>query len=163
MLAVSNTSPISNLAIIGRLELLKLQFPVLWIPTAVAAELKAHPDPQALAVIDAAIASQWIRNATPQDTHLHRMLRLHVHSGEAAAIALAADLKADVVLIDEHEERELALEAGLSIIGVLGILLKAKRSGHISAVQPEIQALRTKARFFVSPSLEAAVLSTAGE
>jgi uncharacterized protein len=69
--------------------------------------------------------------ASPQDTHLHRMLQLRLHAGEAEAIALAADLNADMVLIDEQEGRELALEAGLSITGVLGILLKAKRSGHL--------------------------------
>lgn len=91
------------------------------------------------------------------------MLLLHVHRGEAEAIALAADLRADVILIDEQEWRDLALEAGLSIVGVLGILLKAKRGGHISAVKPEIQALRAKARFFLSSSLEATILNSVGE
>jgi hypothetical protein len=47
MLAVSNTSPISNLASIGLLNLLKLQFGALWIPGAVDTELQAHPDPAA--------------------------------------------------------------------------------------------------------------------
>src|SRR5437016_4051626 len=61
MLAVSDTSPISNLAAIGRLDLLKSQFPEIWIPTAVAEELKAHPDPKALAAIENAIGDQWIR------------------------------------------------------------------------------------------------------
>jgi len=55
MLAVSNTSPISNLASIGRLELLKSQFSELWIPDAVAEELAAHPDPVARAMIQNAI------------------------------------------------------------------------------------------------------------
>ena len=113
--------------------------------------------------IEAAIGSQWIRVASPEDTHFHRMLLLHVHSGEAQAIALAADLKADVVLIDEHEGRELASEAGLSVRGILGVLLKAKHNGHIPAVKPEIQTLRVKARFFLSQALEAAILSSAGE
>ncbi len=45
MPAVSNTSPISNLASIGRLELLKSQFSTVFIPEGVAAELAAHPDP----------------------------------------------------------------------------------------------------------------------
>ena len=47
MLAVSNTSPISNLAHIGRLGLLKLQFPQLWIPNAVKQELERHPSSEA--------------------------------------------------------------------------------------------------------------------
>ncbi len=163
MPAVSNTSPISNLAIIGRLDLLKSQFPELWIPPAVATELKAHPDPVALAAIDTAIRDQWIRIAAPQYTHLHRMLLLQVHRGEAEAIALAADLKADTVIIDEQEGRELAAQAGLFVTGTLGILLRAKQTAQISAVRPEIQALRAKTRFFLSSSLEAEVLRTAAE
>jgi len=122
MLAVSNTSPISNLAFIGRLDLLKAQFPVVWIPTAVAQELTAHPDRIALDIIQAAMTAQWIRTAAPQESHLLKILSPQLHRGEAEAIALAADLKADLVIIDEQEGRQLATQAGLSIIGVLGIL-----------------------------------------
>jgi predicted nucleic acid-binding protein len=70
MLAVSNTSPVSNLAIIGRLSLLKSQFPDLWIPTDVARELQANPDPGALAAIQGAIRDGWMQVAEPQDTPL---------------------------------------------------------------------------------------------
>ena len=161
--AVSNTSPISNLAFIGRLDLLKLQFQQLWIPPAVAQELKAHPSQLALNAIDTAICDQWIRIAAPEPSALHRMLLLQVHSGEAEAIALAIDLSAKTIIIDEQEGRELASQAGLFVTGTLGVLLTAKQSGHISAVKPEIQALRSKSRFFLSASLEAAVLATAGE
>ena len=83
--------------------------------------------------------------------------------GEAEAIALATELKADIVLIDEQEGRQLASKAGLAVTGVLGVLLRAKRKGEIAAVKPEIDLLRSKARFFVSPLLEAKVLVAAGE
>jgi predicted nucleic acid-binding protein len=72
------------------------------IPPVVAAELKAHPDSVALAAIDTAIRDQWLRIAAPQNTALHRMLLQQVHRGEAEAIALAADLKADTIIIDEQ-------------------------------------------------------------
>jgi predicted nucleic acid-binding protein len=162
MLAVSNTSPLSNLASIGRLELLKSQFSEVRIPSAVARELAAHPDPAATAALDAALR-EWIRIVPPEDTPLFRMLRRQVDSGEAEAIALAADLKADIVIIDEQEGRALARQAGLSVTGTLGVLLRAKRSGLIRLIKPEIQALRNRARFFLSASLEAEVLSAAGE
>jgi uncharacterized protein len=42
MRVVSNTSPISNLAIIGRLELLKRRYGTVRIPPAVAAELSSR-------------------------------------------------------------------------------------------------------------------------
>jgi predicted nucleic acid-binding protein len=108
MRAVSNTSPILNLASIGRLELLKSQFSTLWIPDAVVKELTPHPDPIAQAAIQTAVRDQWLRIATPGDSSLLRLLLLQLHQGEAEAIALASELNADIVLMDEQEGRQLA-------------------------------------------------------
>jgi len=163
MLAVSNTSPISNLASIGRLALLKSQFSALWIPDAVADELMAHPDPIAQAAIQTALRDQWIQIGTPRDSGLLRLLMSQLHRGEAEAIALATDLHADFVLIDEQEGRQMASKTGLAVTGVLGVLLRAKRSGEIPEVKPELDLLRTKAHFFVSPALEKKILAAAGE
>jgi predicted nucleic acid-binding protein len=163
MLAVSNTSPISNLASINRLELLRFQFSALWIPAAVARELDAHPDPVACAAIQMAIHEQSIRTAAARDSNLLHILLSALDPGEAEAIALATDLNADIVIIDEQDARQFATRAGLSVTGVLGILLRAKRTGQIPAVGPEIQALRATARFFIAPELEAKVLVSAGE
>jgi len=66
MRAVSNTSPLSNLAVIGRLSLLKSQFSEIWVPPAVVQELESHPDPVALAEIQAAIQAAWITPASPE-------------------------------------------------------------------------------------------------
>ena len=85
MLAVSNTSPISNLASIGRLELLKSQFSALWIPDAVAEELAAHPDPIAQVAIQNAIQAKWIQIGTPRSSGLLQALLLQLHRGEATA------------------------------------------------------------------------------
>ncbi len=163
MLAVSNTSPISNLASIGQLHLLKLQFSTLWIPVAVAEELAAHPDPAALIAIQTALRDEWIRIATPEDSTLLNVLSASLHTGEAEAIRLACDLKANVVLIDEQEGRQFARRAGLFVTGVLGVLLRAKRDGEIAAVKPALQMLREKAGFFIAAGLEAQVLLSAGE
>ena len=163
MLAVSNTSPISTLASIGRLELLKSQFSSLWIPAAVAEELAAHPDPVARAMIQNAIRESWIRIRAPKDSGLLRLLLLQLHRGEAEAIALATDLKADLVLMDEQEGRQLASKTGLSVTGVLGVLLRAKRVSEIAALRPELDMLRSKAHFFVSPALEKKILAASGE
>ena len=163
MLAVSNTSPISNLASIGRLELLKSQFSPLWIPEAVGEELAVHPDPVAQVSIQNAMRDRWIQVRTATDSGLLRLLLLQLHRGEAEAIALATDLKADFVLIDEQEGRQLASKTGLAVTGVLGVLLRAKRAGEIPAVKPEVELLRSKAHFFVSAALEKRILAAAGE
>lgn len=163
MLAVSNTSPISNLAHIGRLDLLKGQFPQLWIPKAVEQELMRHPSSEARASIEAAYDDSWLCVGTPAETHLKSILLQQVHQGEAEAIALAVDLNAQLIILDEREGRALATQAGLTVTGTLGILLKAKELGTIQAVKPELNLLRSRTRFFLTAALEKAFLDAAGE
>jgi predicted nucleic acid-binding protein len=109
------------------------------------------------------VREEWIRVGTAQDSGLLRVLSLHLHRGEAEAIALASDLSAGVVLMDEQEGRELASRAGFTVTGVLGVLLRAKHAREIRAIKPEIERLRTEARFFVSRRLESEILAAAGE
>lgn len=71
--------------------------------------------------------------------------------------------QADIVFIDEREARQFASCTGLAVMGVFGILLGAKRDRHVAKLKREIDLLRSKADFFVAASLEAKVLSAAGE
>jgi uncharacterized protein len=163
MPTVSDTSPISNLAWIGRLNLLLDQFHEVWIPKAVETELQNVSDAAARKAIEEARRQGWLKLRPAADTALVSLLMVELHQGEAEAIALALDLKAEHLLIDEREGRSMARQLGLSPTGVLGVLLRAKKMKQIKAVKPEIDALRSKARFFVAPDLEAAVLAKAGE
>ncbi len=65
--------------------------------------------------------------------------------------------------MDELEGRTLAQQAGLSVTGTLGILLRAKRTGQLTSMATEIAALRKRAGFFLSASLEERVLLAADE
>jgi predicted nucleic acid-binding protein len=163
MVAVSNTSPIFNLACIERLHLLHQQFGEVWIPPAVDAELRRIPqDPVSKLVIDAR-RSRWLRIRPASNAPLIRLLTVELHSGEAEAIALALEMKADELLIDERDGRVAARQLGLSVVGVLGVLLRAKHAGQVNLIKPEIEALRARARFFVDSTLEATILATVGE
>jgi len=62
--------------------------------------------------------------------------------GEAQAIALAQELNADLLIVDERLGRQHARRLGLTITGTLGILLKAKQLGYVDAVQPLIEQLQ---------------------
>jgi len=163
MPTVSNTSPISNLACIGRLDLIREQFTEVWVPSRVELELGNVPDPVARKSIEEAKRAGWLKTKHASDSNLISLLMMELHSGEAEAIALAVEFKADRLLIDEKEGRAMARQLGLKLTGVLGILLRAERSKRIAAIKPEIDALRTKAHFFISPTLEAAVLKNASE
>ena len=83
--------------------------------------------------------------------------------GEIAALALALQIHADAVLVDERRGYEVARELGLPVIGVLGILLRAKSAGLVPAVRPLLDALQTEAGFWVSAQVRAEVLRQAQE
>jgi predicted nucleic acid-binding protein len=65
--------------------------------------------------------------------------------------------------MDEREGRKCAESLGIRTIGVLGILIAAKRSGAISSLRAEIEGLREGAGFFVDRVLERRVLEMVGE
>lgn len=160
MLAVSNTSPICNLAVIGRLDFLAERYGIVQIPPAVATELDALRHPSAARCIKSAISSGWLRVAVPSSVPA---LQFPLDPGETEAIALALLLKADVLLLDEKRGREAARHFGLVVAGALGELVHAKHAGWVPSVRDEIQRLRREAGFFVDPGVERFILSQVGE
>jgi len=83
--------------------------------------------------------------------------------GEAEAIALAKELKADLLLMDERRGRRVASRLGLRFVGLLGILVEAKHKGLIKAVKPILDSLITKAGFWLGNRLYTRILETVGE
>lgn len=108
MVAVSDTSPISNLALIGRLPLLLAQFEAVLIPEAVRTELERLPNAAAKSKIEQALQDGWLRSRSVNNQRLAAALANDLDRGEAETIALAAEIEADVVLIDEKEGRSIA-------------------------------------------------------
>lgn len=161
MRAVSNTSPISNLAIIGRLDLLKRRYGKVRIPPAVAQELAGLSHSEARAQIAAALAEGWLVVEAP--TAPSPTLPFPLDAGETEAIALALALRADVLLLDEKRGREAARGHGLTVAGVLGELLHARQAGLLPELRSEIRRLRAEAHFFVDAEIERFILSQAGE
>ena len=115
--------------------------------------------------IKAIISLNWIQVQQAANLELVTCLRndYNLDIGEAEAIALALELKADELLIDERLGRREAVRLGLSITGVLGVLLIAKNRGLIAKVQPIIDALILQANFRISRQLYEEVLQTANE
>jgi len=162
MVVVSNTSPLSNLAILGRLELLRDQFGSVLVPRAVRRELLRLQHRAAAELLESAFAEGWLR-VTSLVGPVPEYLRSGLRSGEAEAVALALDHGADLTLLDNGDARRRATEAGLQMSGVLGILLRAKRNGQIPSLREEIRRLRKEARFFIARPLERELIAAAGE
>jgi predicted nucleic acid-binding protein len=163
MRTVSDTSPVSNLAVIKQLGLLRQQFDKVSIPEAVFSECRQIGHSETRELILDAIREGWLIVQPVIDITLVNILLARLHRGEAEAIALAIGIDAELLLIDEREGRQAAREVGLNVRGVLGILLRAKRTGGLSAIRPSIEMLKTHARFFIAHDLEAAILKESGE
>ena len=163
MPVVSDTSPISNLAIIEKLDLLRDQFQKILIPEAVDRELKALSNPRARAAVESALAEGWLEVRTVRPLPLTKLLSLNLHEGESEAIALAIEVNASRLLLDEREARAAAQVLNLKITGVLGVLLRAKQQGDIVILGLVMEQLRKEAHFFIAPDLERRLLASAGE
>ncbi|NUM77925.1 DUF3368 domain-containing protein [candidate division KSB1 bacterium] len=160
-MVVSNTSPLMNLAIIGRLDLLRHFYETIYVPEAVWNELiiqgAGKPGSEAIA------SESWIKLHAVQNRHLVTALREHLDSGEAETIALALERQAILILLDETEGRRVAASYGLVKTGVLGILLQAKSHGIISSLKAEMEKLQREAHFWISPPLFEKLLRSVGE
>lgn len=100
MIVVSDTSSLCSLALIDHIDLLQQIYQTVTIPTAVANELAIAPDSR----IGNLVQQQWIQVQSLDDSILAEQLQgeCGLDAGEAHAIALAIELKADSLLIDER-------------------------------------------------------------
>ena len=117
MLVVSNSSPLIALAAIERLDLLSGLFSSVVVPPAVASEIS-----RSVPTRPTWLSLQPLGQALPT-----AVLRPALGSGEREAIALALELHADQLILDDLPARSVARALGLTVIGTLGILLAAKR------------------------------------
>jgi predicted nucleic acid-binding protein len=164
MITVSNTSPISNLAIIGRLELLRVVYGAVVIPKAVRGELETLGHAAAQTAIHDAERTGWLTTAAVSDQGqgIARALSEELDPGEAEAIALALGLGARLVM-DELDGRAVARRLGIPVRGVLWVLRKGKEIGLIPSLRDELTRLRAEAHFWISSRLEAEWLRESGE
>lgn len=143
--AISDTGPLISAFQSDSFGLLTKIFSQVLIPVACKAELQEHgwteeliaASPRLRTVESTATeAARSIRFATQVAEHFATKDRtVESHLGEAAVIVLAlrAEHRGSIVLIDELAARDVAQKAGLTISGFPGVLLLAARGGLISA------------------------------
>ena len=163
MIVISDTSAITNLAGIQHLHLLPQLYHQVTIPDAVYREL-ADIDPPVPGTLEVQSAS-WleVRKVVNREVVERLQSEVRLDPGESEAIALALELGADLLLIDERRGRTQADRLGLRITGLLGILVEAKHQNLIVAVKPLMDALIGRSEFRVSLALYNKILEMVDE
>jgi uncharacterized protein len=161
VIVVADTSVILNLCCVGQEELLRRLFTDVFIPSEVGNEFeraaRAYPRFAGLKL------PAWTRERRPNSIPQSLRLEPHLGPGETGAIALAIELGAYAVLIDETHGREAARRHGVTPIGVLGVLVRARKRQFVVAIRPIIEALESKANFWVRREIRDEVLRSVGE
>lgn len=155
---VSNTTPIISLLKLNQLDLLKQLYKQIYIPTAVFNEIEAGKDKEFYKDLS---TINWINIIEIKDKISVKYF-LDLDSGEAEAIVLATELKADLIIIDEKLGRFHTKHANLKVTGTIGILLKSKTVGLIENLKPLLIEL-TEKNVWISEKLKREILEKAGE
>jgi predicted nucleic acid-binding protein len=156
---VSNSSPIIVLASIDHINLLKQLYETVTIPNAVFQEITKYNLPGSKEVT----SLDWFKRVSIKDRVKISTLEMELDRGEAEAIILSLELKADLLLIDERKGKLVADKFSIENIGVLGILIEAKYKKVIPAVKALLDDLLLKAGFWLDKRLYDFVLEKAGE
>ena len=159
-IVVSDTTAITHLAKIGALKFLQKLYVNIYIPEAVHKELTSHGDniPGAKEVA----GCSWIKIKRVKNRGQVRSLMALLDPGESEAIALAKEMNADLLIIDEKIGRMHARTLGLNITGMIGILLAAKERCLIPYIKPYLDRL-IFTKFKLSLDLYDQALVLAGE
>jgi uncharacterized protein len=109
------------------------------------------------------VTADWVRVQSIQTRSLIPLLRTELDEGEAEAIALAQEVAADIVLLDERDARRVARRLGLQVVGTVGLLIEAKCLGRLVNLREQFDALQTQGKFRLSRQLFERALREGGK
>ena len=152
MIVVSDTSPLNYLLITGTIDVLPNLFGELHVPTEVIHELQRSGAPS-LVRQWASSPPQWLRVSTPT---LAVPISVRLDLGEIQAIALATELNADTILIDDRKGRRVVEEHGFAAVSTLAVLEFAAERGLLE-LKPTLDALRSTTFYITDEYINAAL------
>ena len=156
MTVVSNTSPLNYLVLIGTVEILPALFEEVVAPPAVVGELsRAEAPPEVRDWISS--PPSWLRMQAPA----RASLAIDLGAGEREAIALAQEIRADRILLDEMKARRIAISLGLQVAGTLAVLYEAHVEHLIDL--PTVLADLRRTSFYLDDGLIQSILKRIGE
>ena len=149
MLVVADATPLRYLAVIGLIGLLPTLFNRILIPHVVWDELRTPSTPEAVRLIMDS-RPDWLYLQSPRRDSLDAVSP-DLDQGERAAIALAVEVRADLVLIDEAAGRRVAKELGMRITGTVGVLRLAAERGMIDV--PDVLSQLRVSGFYIDENV----------
>lgn len=157
---VLDSSALITLGKIGQLDLLRQLAEAVFIPPAVYDEVVKHG--RGRPGSEEVNRSEWIVRQQVTNREAIDSFQDRLGRGEAEAIVLAQDIQADLLVLDDSVARRVAENRGLVVVGLLGLLLHAKRQGIIQALKPILDRMK-EAGFYLDDHLYERLLLQAGE
>src|SRR5580765_4415457 len=136
----ADTSHLVAFSAIDRLDVLRGIFPEVTVPLAVMAELEAGEWKEAEAVLREIRLNTWMRIGPVCAEAFPVAPPARLGAGEIETLRLAFSWKLNA-LVDDREARRFAARIGVKVVGSLGVLVKAKALGLISAVRPLVEGM----------------------
>jgi predicted nucleic acid-binding protein len=162
--AISDSSTLMHLSMLGRLGLLQEFFGEVLVPPAVWREVVEEGRGRSGSQeVEEAARLGWLKIAAPTNQELVQLLKRSLDNGESEAIALALEHQPEVLLLDESDARRMADVYQLRKTGIIGLLMRAKHEGKLGSLRDELDRLRQEAGFWINDSLYQEVLQAMGE
>lgn len=161
---ICNTSLIIGLLSINKLNLLNELFGEIIIPEAVYEELCANQSShfEEIEQIKNYVANNQLQVYHIKNSEIVKNLYGKLHFGELEVIVGAKELGIKLAIIDEKAARKMAAEFLIDTIGILGILLLAKKKKILKQIKPEVNKLRENG-YRISDKLYKDILMRADE
>lgn len=112
---------------IDQLALIPRIFPTIIAPPGVQSEF--------------GVPLNWLTVLPVKNSVVVEALKTQLDDGESQAIALALELGNALLILDDKKARRVARQLELRVTGTIGVLIRAKRQGVISAIAPLLTAL----------------------
>ncbi|MEO1400191.1 MAG: DUF3368 domain-containing protein [Cyanobacteria bacterium J06635_1] len=156
---IINTSPLLYLHQVGELDVLPKLYSTVIAPSAVEQEL-AVGRAQGIDVPNLNLLN-WLQIRSIRLTSTVPNV-IDLGRGEAEVIALGLENANSLLILDDQLGRRIAAFYKLRYTGTLGVLIKAKQAGHLSAISPVITKLKSRGMWLTESVIQAA-LKLAGE
>jgi predicted nucleic acid-binding protein len=139
MVVVADSSPLRYLIVLGEQNLLPELLGEVWIPSAVLEELSAPATPAGVRAFLHSLPG-WLKVRDPERQTLEG-IAIELDRGERSALALAREIGADLVLLDDAAARTQARSLGFRITGTIGFLRLAAERGliHVPAIVEQLR------------------------